>query len=36
VLLLSDDGTREIDGQPCNKLKDLTRKRFRGPWVTVP
>jgi hypothetical protein len=36
VLLLSDDGTREIDGQPCKKLKDPTRKRFRGRWVTVP
>jgi hypothetical protein len=36
VLLLSDDGSREIDGQPCKKLKDPTRKRFRGRWVTVP
>jgi hypothetical protein len=36
VLLLSDDGTREIDGQPCKKLKDASRKRFRGRWVRVP
>ena len=36
VLLLSDDGTREIDGQPCKKLKDAARKRFRGRWVSVP
>jgi hypothetical protein len=36
VLLLSDDGTREIDGQPCKRLKDPTRKRFRGRWVTIP
>jgi hypothetical protein len=36
LLLLSDDGTREIDGQPCKKLSDPRRKQFRGFWVTVP
>jgi hypothetical protein len=35
VLLLSDDGTRDIDGQPCKKLKDPGRKHFRGRWVSV-
>jgi hypothetical protein len=36
VMLLSDDGTVEIDGEPCKKLKDRTRKQFRGVWVRVP
>jgi hypothetical protein len=36
VLLLSDDGSRALDGQPCKDLKDPTRKRFRGRWVDIP
>jgi hypothetical protein len=34
VLVLSDDGTREMDGTPC---KDLERKkrRFRAVWVSI-
>jgi hypothetical protein len=36
ILLLSDDGTRLLDGEPCKKLKDPGRKRFRGRWVEVP
>ena len=36
VLLLSDDGTREIDGQPCKKLKQPAARRFRGRWVNLP
>ena len=36
VLLLSDDGSREVGGAPCKKLKDPARKRFRGRWVQVP
>jgi hypothetical protein len=36
VRLLSDDGTRDVEGQPCKKLKDPARKRFRGRWVSVP
>jgi Protein of unknown function (DUF3616) len=36
VLLLSDDGSRQIDGQECKQLEDATRKRFRGRWVHVP
>jgi hypothetical protein len=37
VLLLSDDGTRELygDGQPCKKLDDPAKKQFRGLWVTI-
>lgn len=35
ILLLSDDGTRPIDGVPCKKLKDPARKRFRGAWVRL-
>lgn len=36
VLILSDDGTRKVDGKPCKKLKDPARKGFRGVWVRVP
>lgn len=36
VLLLSDDGTHELDGVPCKKLKDRSRKQFRGLWVELP
>ena len=36
VLLLSDDGSREIDGQRCKKLKDAAHKQFRGLWVHLP
>lgn len=33
VLLLSDDGTRHLDGVPCKDLSDPAMKRFRGLWV---
>jgi len=36
VMLLSDDGEREIEGQVCKKLSGPTRKRFRGAWVQIP
>ncbi|MCP3138155.1 DUF3616 domain-containing protein [Pyxidicoccus xibeiensis] len=36
ILLLSDDGTVPLDGVECKKLKDPTRKRFRGVWVKLP
>jgi hypothetical protein len=36
VLVLSDDGTLEIDGKPCKRLKDPARKRFRGAWLALP
>jgi hypothetical protein len=36
VLVLSDDGTRLVDGRPCKKLKDPSKKSFRGVWVRLP
>ncbi len=36
ILLLSDDGTAEIDGEACKRLDDPGRKRFRGRWVVLP
>jgi hypothetical protein len=33
LLLLSDDGTTLVDGVECKKLKDPTRRRFRGLWT---
>lgn len=35
ALLLSDDGTQEIDGVECKKLKDPSQKRFRAIWVEL-
>jgi hypothetical protein len=35
ALLLSDDGTLEIDGVECKKLNDPRRKRFRAVWVEL-
>jgi hypothetical protein len=34
VLLLSDDGTVEIDGKECKRLADAARMRFRGLWLS--
>ena len=36
ILLLSDDGSRLVDGQECKRLKDAAAKRFRGRWVRLP
>lgn len=36
ILLLSDDGTAPVDGVECKRLKDASRKRFRGVWVRLP
>ena len=36
ILVLSDDGTLEIDGEECKRLEDPARKRFRGRWVRLP
>lgn len=36
ILLLSDDGERAVDGVPCKKLKDPSKKRFRGIWLRLP
>jgi hypothetical protein len=35
VMLLSDDGTRIIDGQRCKDLDAPARKRFRGVWLRL-
>jgi hypothetical protein len=36
ILVLSDDGAREIGGKPCKKLKGKKRKSFRGLWLKLP
>jgi Protein of unknown function (DUF3616) len=36
IMLLSDDGTRLVDGVPCKRLDDPTRKGFRGVWLRLP
>jgi len=36
IMLLSDDGSVEIDGVECKRLKDPSRKRFRGLWIALP
>ena len=36
ILLLSDDGVVEIDGEECKRLDDPARKRFRGRWIALP
>jgi hypothetical protein len=35
ILLLSDDGTRKIEGKDCKALKDDDLKRFRGLWLSL-
>jgi hypothetical protein len=36
ILVLSDDGGREIGGKPCKKLKGKKHKSFRGVWLKLP
>jgi len=36
ILLLSDDGTALVEGVACKRLKDASRKHFRGVWVRLP
>jgi len=36
ILVLSDDGSREIRGKPCKKLDQKKHKRFRGLWLRLP
>lgn len=36
LLLLSDDGSRSVDGQECKSLRNAEKKRFRGLWLTLP
>ena len=33
LLVLSDDGERDMGGRPCKKLKDDSLKQFRGMWL---
>jgi hypothetical protein len=35
VMILSDDGTRLVDGVPCKRLSQSTRKGFRGVWLNL-
>jgi hypothetical protein len=34
-MLLSDDGSREIDGERCKDLEDESDMRFRGLWLKL-
>ena len=34
IVVLSDDGSVDIDGKPCKKHKESARKSFRGLWLT--
>jgi len=35
VLVLSDDGTRLVAGEPCKELANADQKRFRGLWLDL-
>ena len=35
VLVLSDDGSRLIDGTECKRLRDPAKKRFRARWLSL-
>ena len=35
LLLLSDDGERDVGGTKCKDLEDPTRKGFRGRWLPI-
>jgi len=36
ILVLSDDGARDVRGKPCKKLEGKKHKSFRGVWLTPP
>jgi Protein of unknown function (DUF3616) len=36
ILVLSDDGERELQGKACKKLGRKGNKRFRGLWLRLP
>ncbi len=36
ILILSDDGARQIHGKACKKLKGKKHKSFRGLWLKLP
>ena len=33
ILILSDDGSKLIAGEPCKELEDPAKKGFRGLWL---
>ncbi len=35
MMVLSDDGARELDGKEC-KRQERAQRRFRGRWLTLP
>jgi hypothetical protein len=35
IMLLSDDGSREISGERCKDLEDESEMRFRGLWLKL-
>jgi hypothetical protein len=35
ILILSDDGTRLVAGEPCKELRNADQKRFRGLWLDL-
>jgi hypothetical protein len=35
IMLLSDDGSRLVDGVECKELTDPAQRRFRGLWVRL-
>jgi hypothetical protein len=36
MMLLSDDGSRSLDGEECKRLRDPARRHFRGRWLDLP
>jgi hypothetical protein len=36
ILVLSDDGAREVRGKACKRLKNKKHKSFRGLWLRLP
>jgi hypothetical protein len=36
MLLLSDDGRKDVGGVPCKDVKDPMQRAFRGAWIRVP
>jgi len=36
ILVLSDDGGRDVRGKPCKRLKNKKHKSFRGLWLRLP
>ncbi|HEU5077446.1 MAG TPA: DUF3616 domain-containing protein [Polyangiaceae bacterium] len=35
ILILSDDGTKPVGGEPCKELENPEHKRFRGLWLDL-